>query len=170
MVFRIQDSQEEARRHEKEEKEHQQRAEGEQREAFKRMELDRMQNRETEERELRERAEHDPQFKAELDARQRREQEERKASLVAHTTLARTAKITMEQAIQIANGQYPGKVMECSLVGQGWESLGKLGKDGRVFYHVVILSADDPNPTFTHVMVNALDGSIYKTEKEERNP
>ena len=170
MVFRMQDSQEEARRREREEKEHLRRAEEDMRETLQRAEQDRTRNREAEERELRERAERDPQFRAELEARQRREQEERKAMLVAHTTLARTAKITMEQAIQIANGQYPGKVMECSLVGEGWESLGKLGKDGHVLYHVVIISADDPNPTFTHVMVNALDGSIYKTGKEERNP
>ena len=170
MVFRMQDSQEEARRREREEKEHLRRAEEDMGETLQRAEQDRTRNREAEERELRERAERDPQFRAELEARQRHEQEERKAMLVAHTTLARTAKITMEQAIQIANGQYPGKVMECSLVGEGWESLGKLGKDGHVLYHVVIISADDQNPTFTHVMVNALDGSIYKTRKEERNP
>jgi TonB family protein len=122
-----------------------------------------------EERELKqiERAEHDPQFR-ELGARARQQLEETKAMLIAHSSLARMAKITMEQAIQIANGQNPGKVMECSLVGQGWESPGKLGKDGRVLYHVVIISGDELNPTFTQVMVNALDGTIYRTERGGR--
>jgi TonB family protein len=134
-------------------------------------------------RELKERAEHDLRFKAEYEeqlkrqtdsqyqaelvARDRRMEEERKAMAIANATLARTAKISMEQAIQIANGQYPGKVMECSLVGQGWESPGKLSKDGRVLYHVVIITSDENNPVFTHVWVNAVDGTIHKTEKAE---
>ncbi len=123
-----------------------------------------------EERDLVERAARDPQLKAELDARARHETEERNARLVAHAALARMAKITMEQAIQIANGQYPGKVMECSLIGQGWESLGKLGKDGHALYHVVVMNTDVANPGFTHVFVNALDGTIFRTESEGKNP
>lgn len=120
------------------------------------------------ERELKEKAELDPQLRAELEERARRQEEENKAKLVARTALARMAKITMEQAIQIANSQNPGKVMDCFLVGQGWESPGKLGKDGHALYHVVIVSPDESNPTITHVMVNALDGTIFKTEREER--
>jgi hypothetical protein len=33
-----------------------------------------------------------------------------------------------------------------------------------VLYHVVI--ADEVNPGATHVLVNAVDGTIFKTEKE----
>jgi TonB family protein len=120
------------------------------------------------ERELKEKAELDPQLRAELEERARHQEEEIKAKLVARTALARMAKITMEQAIQIANSQNPGKVMDCFLVGQGWESPGKLGKDGHALYHVVIVSPDETNPMITHVMVNALDGTILKTEREER--
>ena len=72
----------------------------------------------------------------------------------------------MEQAIQIATSQQPGKVLECSLNGEHWEEPGKLAKDGQVFYHVVILSGDEASPEATHVLVNAIDGTILKTEKE----
>ena len=118
--------------------------------------------------EFEEKLKREPQLQAELDERERRMQEERKAMTLSQSTLAKTAKITMEQAIQIANGQNPGKVMSCNLVGQGWESLGKLSKDGRVLYHVVIISPDETSPTFTHVWVNAVDGTIHKTETERR--
>jgi len=50
----------------------------------------------------------------------------------------------------------------------------KLAKDGQVFYHVVILSDDEANPVKTHVLVNAIDGTIFKVGKElprtMRNP
>ena len=142
-------------------REHKFRAEMEGREMKERQEM--------EERAMKLRAEHDPQFREELESRMRHQQEERKAMMVMHATLARTARISMEQAIQIANSQYPGKVMECSLVGEHWEELGKLAKDSRVLYHVVIISPDEPNPTVSHVLVNAIDGTIYKTGKEERD-
>ena len=74
----------------------------------------------------------------------------------------------MDHAIQIATSQTPGKVLECSLVGERWEAPGKLGKDSLVLYHVVILSGDEVNPTTVHVLINALDGTIFKTSKEER--
>ena len=74
----------------------------------------------------------------------------------------------MDHAIQIATSQTPGKVLECSLVGERWEAPGKLGKDSLVLYHVVILSGDDASPVTFHVLVNALDGTIFKTSKEER--
>jgi beta-lactamase regulating signal transducer with metallopeptidase domain len=79
--------------------------------------------------------------------------------------LPRLARINMDQAIQIATSQTPGKVLECSLNGERWEEPGKLAKDGYVFYHVVI--ADETTlGAATHVWVNAVDGSIIKTEKE----
>ena len=37
-----------------------------------------------------------------------------------------------------------------------------------MLYHVVILSGDEANPVTTHVLVNAVDGSVFRTEKEER--
>jgi uncharacterized membrane protein YkoI len=78
----------------------------------------------------------------------------------------------MDQAIQIATSQAPGKVLVCSLDAKGWEEPGKLGKDGIVFYRVII--ADEINAGATHVWVNAIDGSLIKTEKElprkKRNP
>jgi len=58
--------------------------------------------------------------------------------------------------------------MECSLVGTRWEAPGKLGKDSLVFYHVVIVTGDEANPSTMHVMVNAIDGTVVKAEKEER--
>lgn len=83
---------------------------------------------------------------------------------VTHAALVRLAKINMDQAIQIATSQQPGKVLLCSLGAKGWEEPGKLGKDGVVFYHVII--ADEVNPGSTHMFINAIDGTIIKTEKE----
>jgi hypothetical protein len=62
----------------------------------------------------------------------------------------------------------PGKVLECSLIGEHWDAPGKLAKDGQVLYHVVILSGDEANPATTHVLVNAIDGQIVKAAKGER--
>ena len=95
-------------------------------------------------------------------ARQEREIEEKQK-----TELARAAKISMDQAIQIATSKTPGKVLECSLVGEHWEGQGELAKAATVLYHVVILSGDDANPVTMHVLVNAVDGSIFRTEKQQ---
>jgi TonB family protein len=168
MVFNMNAWQQDAQQREKRAQEELKRRASETEEVLKRMEEERMRQGEMDEREMKERAERDPQFKAELEARWRHQQEERKATLIAQAMLARTAKISIEQAIQIANSQYPGKVMECSLTGQGWEAPGKPGGGGRVLYHVIIISADESNPTMTHVLVNALDGTILKTWKDEQ--
>jgi len=93
---------------------------------------------------------------------------EREMEAKQKAELASRASITMDRAIQIATSQTPGKVLECSLVGERWEAPGKLGKDSLVLYHVVILSGDDASPVTYHVLVNALDGTILKTSKEER--
>lgn len=82
--------------------------------------------------------------------------------------LVREAKISMDQAIQIATSKVPGKVTECSLVGERWSAGGESTKPAMVLYHVVILTGDDANPVTMHVLVNAADGSISKVEKEER--
>ncbi len=93
---------------------------------------------------------------------------EREQEAKQQAVLAQLAKISMDQAIQIAVSQTPGKVFECSLVGEHWEGPGELAKPGLVLYHVVILSGDEAKPTTTHVLVNALDGTIFRTSNEER--
>jgi len=121
--------------------------------------------REREEREMKERSEHDPEFRAKLE---QREQEEREIRAKRQAELVNAAKISMDQAIQIATSQYPGKVLECNLVGERWEAPGKLGNDSQVFYHVVIYLSSEPNPTTTHVLVNAVDGRVMKAERERK--
>jgi TonB family protein len=96
-------------------------------------------------------------------AAREREQEARQQA-----QLASLAKISMDQAIQIAVSQNPGKVFECSLIGERWEGQGELAKPSQVLYHVVILTGDESKPTTTHVLVSALDGTIVKADKEER--
>jgi uncharacterized membrane protein YkoI len=70
---------------------------------------------------------------------------------------AKWAKISMDQAVQIATSQYPGTALQCNLIGE---------REDKVFYHVMILSGEEGNSMITHVMVNAIDGSVVKTEKE----
>lgn len=112
--------------------------------------------------EMKEKLASDPEVQKEI-ARKRELEMEMRA--VMHAALVQLAKINMDQAIQIASSHQPGKVLLSSLGAKGWESPGKLGKDGVVFYHVVI--ADEINPgTSTHVWVNAVDGTVIKTEKE----
>jgi beta-lactamase regulating signal transducer with metallopeptidase domain len=108
-----------------------------------------------------ERRSFDPAFADELERRRELERQVRDIKQAALVVLAR---INMDQAIQIANSQQPGKVMAATLDAKGWEEPGKLGKDGVVFYHVEI--ADEVNNGSTHVWVNAVDGTVIKTEKE----
>jgi beta-lactamase regulating signal transducer with metallopeptidase domain len=103
----------------------------------------------------------DPAFREERERKEKVEMEMREARQAA---LIRLARINMDQAIQIATSQQPGKVLLCSLEGKGWEEPGKLAKDGIVFYHVMI--ANEGEVGATHTWVNAIDGSIIKTEKE----
>lgn len=124
--------------------------------------------RQRQDREMQGMAERGPNFKAELAERQRREDIEVAAKQTMQAALVNLAKISMDQAIQIALSQQPGKVLACSLVGEHWEAPGKLAKDGRVLYHTVIISGDEANPVTTHVLINALDGSVFRSEKEER--
>ncbi len=110
---------------------------------------------------MKERMAHDPAFRDEV---MRKHEMEVQMREVRHTALVRLAKVSMEQAIQIATSQNPGKVLMCSLDAKGWEEPGKLGKDGVVFYHVII--ADEVNAGSTHVWVNAVDGTIIRTDKD----
>jgi TonB family protein len=92
---------------------------------------------------------------------------EREAEEKRNAILVGLAKISMDHAIQIATSKAPGKVTECSLVGEHWEGAGELAKPSLVLYHVIILS-EDATPTRTHVLVNAQDGSIFRVNKEEK--
>lgn len=112
--------------------------------------------------EFKERMANDPSFRAEL---QRKRELEMEMRAVKQAALVRLSRLTMDQAIQIATSQSPGKVLECTLDGDKWEEPGKLAKDGVVFYRVVIADEVIPGGA-THVWVNALDGSLIKTEKE----
>ncbi len=130
-------------------------------------------SREKEVREVRERLQRDGVTKIavpkgtdlqEFQERERKRETEIEMRDIMHSALLRLAKINMDQAIQVATSHQPGKVLLASLGAKGWEEPGKLGKDGTVFYHVII--ADEVNPGSTHIWVNALDGTIMKTEKE----
>ena len=81
--------------------------------------------------------------------------------------IARHAKISMEQAIQIATSKVPGKVFGVILEGQNWVGTGESAKPSLVLYCVTILSGDESHPDTNFVMVNAFDGSIFSTEKYE---
>ncbi|HEU4932189.1 MAG TPA: PepSY domain-containing protein, partial [Pyrinomonadaceae bacterium] len=94
----------------------------------------------------------------------RKRQVEMEMREVKQAALIRLAKINMDQAIQVATSQQPGKVLLCTLDAKGWEKPGKLATDGVVFYHVII--ANEGEVGSSHVWVNAIDGSIIKTEKE----
>ena len=59
---------------------------------------------------------------------------------------------------------HAGKVLVASLDADKWEEPGKLAKDGKVFYMIVI--ADETNSGATHVVVNAVDGTIIEAAKE----
>jgi TonB family protein len=98
--------------------------------------------------------------------RSRREQTELEMKAKRQAALAGLAKISMDQAIQIALSQQGGKVLECTLIGEHWEAPGKLAKDGQVLYHVVIFSGDEANPVTTHVLINAIDGTVFRSQRE----
>jgi uncharacterized membrane protein YkoI len=117
--------------------------------------------KEKEKLEVKERIAADPKMREEIERKRDVEMEMRS---VRQAALVRLARINMDQAIQIATSQYPGKVLICSLDAKGWEEPGKLSKDGMVFYVVII--ADEATNGANHVWVNAVDGSIIKTEKE----
>ena len=120
-----------------------------------------MRRREGSVEEMRERMASDPQIREEMERKERTEMEMRE---VRQAALVRLAKINMDQAIQIATSHQSGKVLFCSLDANHWEAPGKLANDGFVFYRVVI--ANEAEAGATHVWVNAVDGTIVKTEKE----
>src|SRR5262245_1826449 len=90
------------------------------------------------------------QQKSELE---RAQQERNLAAATEEAELIKLAKIPMSQAIQIANAQQPGTVLECRLRG--------IRKDDReyVMYDVWILSADGGESPVSRLTINAIDGS-----------
>jgi len=122
-----------------------------------------MKRREGRTEEMKARMETDPRFREEVERKERVEMEMRE---VRQAALIRLAKINMDQAIQIATSQQPGKVLLCSLEAKGWEEPGKLAKDGVVFYHVMI--ANEGELGATHIWVNAIDGTIIKQSESCR--
>lgn len=143
-----------------------------------------LEQREREEREVKEHAEREDQdlrnriqqetnveARATLEALLKRRQEELqrtsesrpdnsmyRESRGAGVAAAKWAKISMEQAIVLATSAHPGTVIQCSLTGE---------REDRVYYHVVIMSGAEENPITTHVLVNAIDGSVSKTERAQ---
>src|SRR5215213_4218687 len=115
--------------------------------------LETMQRRAESTEEMKMRVESDPRIREEIVRKQELEMEMR---AVRQAALVRLAKINMDQAIQIATSQQPGKVLLCSLEATHWKEPGKLAEDGIVFYHVMI--ANENTEGATHIWVNALDG------------
>ena len=114
--------------------------------------------------EMSSRMENDPKFREEVLAKR---ELEFKMRAIRQATLIRMAKISMDQAIQVATSQKPGKVLQCSLDAEHWKEPGVLAEDGFVFYHVMLVASEDGETgAVTHVLVNAVDGSVIKTEKE----
>jgi TonB family protein len=168
MVFRMSAGQQDARKREEQERMRARELEEKQR-AQSQTDEEQARKRELEMRELEERAKTDLHLRAELEERARHMERERKERDEAGPfamelgggglEAAKWARITMEQAIQIATSQYPGKVLESRLLGE---------REDRVFYRVMIVNGDDTRVTITFVLVNAIDGTISKTERAER--
>jgi beta-lactamase regulating signal transducer with metallopeptidase domain/uncharacterized membrane protein YkoI len=76
--------------------------------------------------------------------------------------LAKKANLTMQQAIQIAMSQQPGTVMQCRLIGGR-----PVGERDQVFYILTIVSGDEPKSPSTTMLINAVDGRVVRTWKNE---
>ena len=119
------------------------------------------------EKEEREKAEYkEKEFRIRTNENEAGRRAERESEEKRNAILAGMAQISMERAIQIATSASPGKVLECSLVGEHWEKEGELAKPSLVLYHVVILSNE--SPARTHVLINAIDGSVFRVTKDEK--
>jgi uncharacterized membrane protein YkoI len=103
-----------------------------------------------EEKERAERESQDPEIVAHRKA-------EREAMAKRLADLAKEAKISMQQAIQIATSQYPGTVLNSRLARE---------RD-QPWYILSIISDNGAQTTTTLVVMSAIDGSIFKVEKEE---
>ncbi len=84
---------------------------------------------------------------------------EREAMAKRQAELVKEARITMQQAIQIANSQYLGTVLESRLVREFQD---------KACYALTILFDNGAETTTTRVFLSAIDGSIIKAVKQER--
>jgi beta-lactamase regulating signal transducer with metallopeptidase domain/uncharacterized membrane protein YkoI len=91
------------------------------------------------------------------------EQKKSREHLVAkqQAELAKKARITIQQAIQIALSQQAGTVIECHLI----ERLPKIPDKDPVFYSLTIVSGDDPESASTQMLISAVDGRVVATRK-----
>jgi uncharacterized membrane protein YkoI len=88
--------------------------------------------------------------------------------------LSKAAKVTMQQAIDTATREVPGKVFESSLVGQRRMMVkqpdGSIATNTIGFanpeYRIVILSGDENDPERHIVFVDAVTGSVVRSEVE----
>jgi uncharacterized membrane protein YkoI len=72
--------------------------------------------------------------------------------------LAKLAKITMSQAIEIALKKQPGTALSCDL---------RKERD-QVFYVVMVLTGDKEHAERAEIQVNAIDGSTLNSGKREQ--
>ena len=72
-------------------------------------------------------------------------------------SMVKEAKITMEQAIQIATSQQPGTVVECRLARELDE----------VSFMLLIVSGDETQSTASRVQVSAIDGRVIRVIKKQ---
>lgn len=88
--------------------------------------------------------------------------------------LSKAAKITMQEAIDTATREVPGKVFESGLVGQrrfitkqadGSVTENVMG-DANPQYRIVILAGDENNPERHIVFVDAVNGSVVRSVVE----
>jgi uncharacterized membrane protein YkoI len=108
-------------------------------------------------------------LRAEREAKERdpelmaRRKLEREIMARRQAELAKKANITMRQAIQIAMSQQAGTVMECRLIGER-----PAGEKDQVFYILTIVSGDEQESASTRMLINAVDGRVVKTWKDEK--
>jgi beta-lactamase regulating signal transducer with metallopeptidase domain/uncharacterized membrane protein YkoI len=89
---------------------------------------------------------------AEREERAKHEQAER----MERARTVKEAKLTMAQAIQIATNAQAGTVLTSTLIRERDQPC----------YKVVIVSGDEPNTTYTIMLVSALDGQILMSKTE----
>ncbi len=73
--------------------------------------------------------------------------------------MTREAKVSMEQAIQIAQSQQAGTVLESRLTRER----------GQATYIITVLSGDENNSTTTRFLISAGDGKVMDTFREPHN-
>ena len=114
------------------------------------------QDSEAEARERAERKAHQEREEAERKVHQEREEAELQARDQRRAELARLAKIPIDQAIQIAQRDTPGTVVEAHLIGE---------RGGPPMYLVSILPTDGGKSV--PLLVNAVDGSVSRIKPRE---